>query len=106
MPLHDSARPHLVDDETCWQAPPPLQKPVLPQTPLGAQFGGSAMPFGTFAQVPAPLTLHDWQTGQLEVVQQTPSVQLPLAHWFAALQAAPGAFFATQLPAVVALPVQ
>jgi hypothetical protein len=58
------------------------------------------------AQVPAPLTLHDWQAVQLDVVQQTPSVQLPLAHWFAAPHAAPLAFLATQLPGVVVLPVQ
>jgi hypothetical protein len=39
-------------------------------------------------------------------VQQTPSVQLPLAHSFAPTQVAPFAFLATQLPGVVAFPVQ
>jgi hypothetical protein len=102
---HDSARPHAVDAETCWQAPA-KQRPVLPQTPLGPQFGGSAVLLATLAQVPAPLTPQDWQAGQLDVVQQTPSVQLPLAHWFVAVQATPGALFATQLPGVVVLPVQ
>jgi hypothetical protein len=106
VPLHDSARPHFFDAGSCWQAPAPLQKPVLPQTPLGAQWGASATPLGTLAQVPAPLMLQDWQTPQLDVEQQTPSVQLPLAHWFAALQVALFAFFATQLPGVVASPVQ
>jgi hypothetical protein len=48
------------------------------------------------AQVPLPLTLHDWQDGQLEVVQQTPSTQLPLMHWLAPPHAAPGAFLLTQ----------
>ena len=38
------------------------------------------MPSGTLAQVPLLLTLHDWHDGQLAVVQQTPSVQLPLMH--------------------------
>jgi hypothetical protein len=60
----------------------------------------------TFPQVPFPLAAHDWQVEQLEVVQQTPSVQLPAAHSLAAPQAAPLAFLATQLPAVLAFPVQ
>jgi hypothetical protein len=41
------------------------------------------VPSVTFAQVPAPLTLQDWQAGQLDVMQQTPSTQLPRVHsWF------------------------
>ena len=55
------------------------------------------MPSGTLAHVPLLLTLHDWQDGQLDVVQQTPSVQLPLMHWLAPPQAVPGAFLGTQL---------
>jgi len=39
-------------------------------------------------------------------VQQTPSVQLPVAHSLAAAQVAPFAFLATQLPGVVPLLVQ
>jgi hypothetical protein len=89
----------------CWQAPE-THKPVLPQGPLDAQLGGSAVRLVTLAHVPAPLTLHDWQAGQLEVVQQTPSVQLPVAHSFVAPQVAPFAFLATQLPGVVVFPVQ
>jgi len=58
VPLHDAARPHDVDVGFCSHAPA-TQKPVLPQTPLAAQFGGSALPLGTLAQVPAPFTLHD-----------------------------------------------
>jgi hypothetical protein len=80
---------------------------VLPQTPLAAQRPcGSADPFETFAQIPVVLTLHAWQAGQLPVEQQTPSTQLPLPHSFGPLHVAPFAFFATQLPAVVVLPVQ
>src|SRR5215468_10910387 len=105
VPLHDSASPHDVEVERCSHAPA-TQRPVLPQTPFAAQLGGSAVPFGTLAQVPLPLTLHDWQAGQLEVVQQTASVQLPLPHSLAAVHAAPFAFLGTQLPAVVELPVQ
>jgi hypothetical protein len=58
VPLHDAARPHDVDAGFCSQAPA-MQKPVLPQTPLAAQFGGSACPLGTLAHVPVLFTLHD-----------------------------------------------
>ena len=106
VPLHDSARPHDVDAGCCWQAPE-THRPVLPHGGLGVQFGGSAVRLGTLVHVPAaPLTLHDWQAGQLDVVQQTLSVQLPVAHSFVAPQAAPFAFLATQLPGVVVFPVQ
>ena len=96
----------MIDVDACAQAPAPLQNPVLPQGGLAAQFGGSATPFGTLLQVPLPLRLHDWQAGQLAVLQQTPSTQLPLAHSFPPPQAAPFAFLDAQLPAVVAFPVQ
>ena len=79
LPVHETAVPHGIDVDCCWQAPE-TQAPVLPHTPFAAQFGGSPIPSGTLAQVPLPLTLHDWQDGQLDVVQQTPSVQLPLMH--------------------------
>jgi hypothetical protein len=41
------------------------------------------------AQVPVPFTLQAWQTSQAETVQQTPSVQKPLAHSPPPAQAAP-----------------
>ena len=104
--MHDSAWPHETDVGCCWQAPFPLQKPVLPQGGLAVQFGGSAVLLGTLEHVPLPLRLHDWQMGQLEVVQQTPSVQLPAAHSFAAPHVTPFAFLATQLPGVPVVPVQ
>jgi hypothetical protein len=104
--VHDAARPHDVDVDFFSHAPAPLQNPVLPQTPPVGQSDAWVVPFGTLAQVPLPLMLHDWHPEQLEVAQQTPSTQLPLAHSFAAPQVAPFAFLATQLPAVVALPVQ
>jgi len=106
VPLHVSARPHAFDAGCCWQAPA-TQTPVLPHAPLLAQrLCGSAELSATFPQVPLPLELQDWHVPQLEVVQQTPSVQLPLVHSLAAAQAAPLAFLARQLPAVVVLPVQ
>lgn len=79
-----------------------LPHPVL----TGQRACGSAELSATLAQVPLPLALHDWHVPQLEVVQQTPSVQLALTHSWAAAQVAPLAFLATQLPGVVVLPVQ
>jgi hypothetical protein len=32
------------------------------------------------AHVPSPFTLHAWQVSQVDVVQHTPSTQLPVAH--------------------------
>ena len=60
VPEHDAARPHEVDAGRCSHAPA-TQRPVLPQGALvlTAQFGGSAVLLGTFAQVPLPLTLQD-----------------------------------------------
>jgi hypothetical protein len=107
VPLQETGRPHDFDAGCCWQAPAPLQKPVLPQTPLAAQPPcGSAVLAPTLAHVPAPLRLHAWQSEQEPVLQQAPSMQFPLAHSFGPPQVAPFAFLATQLPAVVALPVQ
>jgi hypothetical protein len=104
--VHDSAKPQAFEAGCCWQAPD-TQTPVLPHSPLiGQRLCGSAELLATFAQVPLPLTLHDWHVPQLEVVQQTPSVQLPLVHSLAASQVAPFAFLAAQLPGVAVVPVQ
>jgi hypothetical protein len=74
----------------CWQAPPPLQAPVLPQVvPTGHWPVGAAVPVGIGEQLPRPLTLQAWQVPQGPLPQQTPSVQKPLMHWFAAAQAWP-----------------
>jgi hypothetical protein len=80
---------------------------VLPQGGLAAQLPGSVVLSGTLAQVPIiPLTLHALHSAQVAVVQQTPSVQLPLPHSLLPPQVAPLPFFATQLPGVVVLPLQ
>ena len=105
VPLHEIGAPQIVDTAPCWQAPL-THRPVLPQGALAAQLGGSAVPLATFAHVPAPLMLHDWQAEQPLVAQQTPSVQKPVPHSLPPAQGAPGTFLATQLPGVVALPVQ
>ncbi len=108
MPLQETGEPQVVDADLCSHAPEPLQKPVLPQTfeVVAQPPCGSAVPLPTLAQVPLPLMAHDWQSEQDPVLQQTPSMQLPLAHSFGPPQAVPFPFLATQLPAVVALPVQ
>jgi len=51
---------------------------VLPQGGLAGQPDlGSGVPAGTLAHAPAnPVTAHDWQRGQDDVVQQTPSTQV------------------------------
>jgi len=64
------------------------------------------VPSANAEQVPAPFRLHIWQAPQLSVVQQTPSVQWLLEHWLLAVHAPPFAFFPSQVPGVVALPVQ
>jgi hypothetical protein len=33
--------------------------------------------------------LHAWQVPQLDVLQQTPSMQLPVSHWLLAVHALP-----------------
>jgi hypothetical protein len=107
VPEHEDAMPHVTDVGCCVQAPPPLQAPVLPHSPLGAQRPcGSLVPEPTLAQVPAALMLHAWQVEQPFVLQQTPSMQLLLMHWLPAPQVEPSARFATQLPGAETFPVQ
>jgi hypothetical protein len=43
-----------------------------------------------------PAILHAWHVPPHAVLQQTPSTQFPLPHWFAAVHATPFAFFAVQ----------
>ena len=63
-----------------WQAPEPLQAPVLPQgavVEVAHRVCGSAVPEGTLAQVPGvPVTLQAMQVGHDADPQQTPSTQL------------------------------
>ena len=94
-----AALPHWTDVAACWQAPDPLQAPVLPQVVLiGQRLWGSAALAATLAQVPFPLALHAWQVGQLALLQQTPSTQFPVAHWMGSVQAAPEAFLSRHIP--------
>lgn len=106
VPVQDCAAPHALDAGCCWQAPE-TQTPVLPHSPpTGQRPFGSAELSATLPQVPLPLAAQDWQVPQLEVVQQTPSVQLALVHSCAEPHDAPFAFLATHIPAAEVLPLQ
>ena len=99
-PLH-VAPAHCVPATCCWQAPRPLQDPVLPHgaAVLVAHWPvGAVAPFGMFAQVPGlPGTLHDLQVPQEAAPQQTPSVQkLPVKQSLVAVQAWPRRFLVPQ----------
>ena len=91
----------------CVQPPAPLHVPVLPQGGFAAHCpAGAAVPAGIGVQVPGEVPLQVWQVPQLALPQQTPLIQAPLLHWLAPPQGSPFAFLATQVPAVLALPVQ
>ena len=81
VPLHEGPL-HMSVLGSCWQAPLPLQAPVLPQTPLAAQRACGSMTLrGTLAQVPRlPVTLQAMQVAQEPVPQHTPSTQKPVEH--------------------------
>jgi hypothetical protein len=99
-PLQDGL-PHMRVVGCCWQVPEPLQRPVVPQVPPPTlqRACGSATLAGTLAQLPAaPVTLQAWQVEQLALLQQTPSVQLPLVHSWADRQATPFALVKRQTP--------
>ena len=96
---------HITVVGCCWQAPLPLQAPVLPQVPPGVHRAcGSVTLLATLAQVPRlPETLQAMQVPQLLLAQQTPSTQKLLPHSWLERQATPFAFTGRQLPLV---PVQ
>jgi hypothetical protein len=87
--------PHGAVVEASWQAPAPLQAPVLPHGGFAAQrFDGSALPSGTNAQLPALApTLHDVHSEHPLLTQQTPSTQnRPVRHSLVAVHDWPGRF--------------
>ena len=97
--LHVAAA-HEVPLPTCWQPLAPLHRPVFPQVaPVVHWPAGAALPAAIGAQVPLPLTLQALQVPvQLPTLQQTPSVQKPVAHWFPPLQATPPPSLGVQAP--------
>ena len=76
----------------------PLQLP--PQTPLPAQAErapcGAPLTATHWPRLPA--TSQAWHCPLQAWLQQRPSTQLPLLHWFDVPQARPSAFFGTQAP--------
>src|SRR6185312_2898270 len=91
------AVPHETLVPACWQAPVPVQVPVLPQgalVDLAHWPAGAAAPAGRLVQVPAlPVTLQAWQVPQAVEPQQTPSTQLrPVRQSPVALQVWPCRF--------------
>jgi hypothetical protein len=95
--VHD-AGPQTTELGCCAQAPLPLQVPVLPHVPLGAQPPfGSATPGPRFAHVPALFRLHALQAPQLATLQHTPSTQKPLPHWLGNVQGIPRPVWLTQV---------
>jgi hypothetical protein len=95
--MHEAVAPHASVVGCCAHAPLPLHAPVLPQGPVLRQRPCGSVTAPTNEHVPAGLRLQAWQVGQLPALQQTPSVQEPLAHWLAAVQTTPSAFLGTQL---------
>jgi hypothetical protein len=85
---------------TCWQPLAPLHSPVFPQiAPVEHWPAGAISPRWIAAQVPLPFTLQALQVPvQFPTLQQTPSVQNPVEHWLAPLQAAPPPSLGVQAP--------
>jgi hypothetical protein len=89
---------HAVPFAYSWQAPAPLQRPLMPQVVTPASMhcvaGVGAWPVGTLVQVPAlPVSAQDWQVPVQAVAQQTPWAQKPELHSAAVAQTTPSAFF-------------
>ena len=107
-PVHDGAAPQVALAADSWQAPAPLQAPVLPHGGAAAHCpAGAALPAGISVHVPAlPARLQALHVPHDAALQQTPSVQKLLLHSRAAPQVAPADFFATQVPAAALVPVQ
>lgn len=71
---------HAVPAAYFWQAPLPLQKPLVPQVvaPASLQWASGSCPAGTATQVPTePVRLQALQIPVQAVAQQTPCAQNP-----------------------------
>ena len=91
-PLHE-ALPQLVEAGAYPQAPAPSQVPLKPQGMAGFDAqppcGSEALGAVGWQEPACPGMLQARQVPQLGAEQHTPSTQLPLAHWVAALQSWP-----------------
>jgi hypothetical protein len=68
----------------------PLQVPVLPHGGLAVHCpAGAGVPAASGVHVPGAVPAQVSHVPQVAVPQQTPLTQLPLMHWFAAVQARP-----------------
>jgi hypothetical protein len=101
-PEHDPA-PHTVPESQSRQAPA-LHLPSVPQLDAAVTAQrprGSGLPFVASAHVPfvPPVSAleHAWHAPVHAVLQQTPSTQNPLEHWFCPPHVAPSACFTTQI---------
>ena len=104
--MQDTFGAHVTFVPACVQPLAPLHVPVLPQGKLAGHWpAGAGVPAASGVHVPGVVPLHVWQVPHT-LPQQTPLIQTPLLHWFAPPQGSPFAFLETQLPAVLALPVQ
>jgi len=69
---------HCVPAAYFWQAPAPLQNPLLPQlvAPASVHWASGSCPDGTLVQVPMLLvSAQDWQVPVQAVLQQYPCAQ-------------------------------
>jgi hypothetical protein len=88
---------HTLPAGQSWQAPAPLQAPVVPQVELAIAghwlAGNGAVPASTLPQVPSepPVSaaVHAWHVPVHAVLQQTPLAQKPLPHWLLPVHGSP-----------------
>jgi len=76
----------------------PSQDPPQVPLPLQAVRRPCGAPLTATHWPTCPARSQAWHCPPQAWLQQTPSAQLPLPHWFAPPQASPSAFFATQAP--------
>ena len=94
VPFGQAGPAHCVPAGKSWQAPAPLQKPVVPQ--VAAPWAvhcpvGSVPPAGIGEQVPALAgSAQDMHFDPQAVEQQTPWAQMPVPHSVPPAQTAPG----------------
>ena len=104
VPTGQTSVEHMVAGAKLWQEPVPSHRPFVEQAPaprFGQRLRGSGAPAPAGVHVPfEPGSAQETQEPVQAESQQTPSTQLPKAHWLgaAALQTSPFIFLATQVP--------